>query len=167
MPRSSVGPDAGRVGERRCTVLLWTVYVALALFTFAEKWGQTTSDTRLELTEKPAGYLAGTFSLWNPTVSLGELQNQAYGYLFPQGSFYALVEWIGMPGWVAQRLWSVLVLLVACEGVRRLARALGTGPWAAAAAGLAYGLTPRMVAEVGCAAPRSCPERCCRGRCCR
>ncbi|MCL2542924.1 MAG: alpha-(1-_3)-arabinofuranosyltransferase [Nocardioidaceae bacterium] len=138
-----------RAADRRCTVLLWTVYAALALLTLTEKWGQTTDDTRLELTEKPAGYLASTFSLWQPGVSLGQLQNQAYGYLFPQGSYYALLHWIGVPGWVSQRLWSVLVLLVACEGVRRVARALGTGPWAAAAAGLAYGLTPRMVAELG------------------
>jgi arabinofuranan 3-O-arabinosyltransferase len=135
--------------ERRCRALLVTVYAALALLVVVEKWGETTNDTRLELTETPGHYLAGTFHLWNPGVSLGELQNQAYGYLFPQGPFYALLHAAHVPGWLSERLWSVLVLLVACEGVRRLTRALGIGPWGAAAAGLAYGLVPRAVTELG------------------
>ncbi|GAA4096021.1 alpha-(1-_3)-arabinofuranosyltransferase family protein [Nocardioides kongjuensis] len=135
--------------ERRVRVLLWTVYAALAVFVLTEKWGQATSDTRFELTEVPGPHLAGTFHLWNPEVSLGELQNQAYGYLFPHGSFFWLAELAGVPGWLAQRGWSVLLLVVACEGVRRLARTLGTSPGAAALAGLAYGLTPRHVTEIG------------------
>ncbi|GAB3859264.1 alpha-(1-_3)-arabinofuranosyltransferase [Nocardioides maradonensis] len=142
-------PERGVPGDRRCTALLCCVYAVLAVLLLTEQWGRTTEDTRLELTERPAGYLSGTFSLWHPGTSLGELQNQAYGYLFPQGSFFTVVEWLGVPGWVTQRLWSFLLVVLACEGVRRLARALGTGPWAAAAAGLAYALTPRMVAEVG------------------
>ncbi|WP_408899208.1 alpha-(1-_3)-arabinofuranosyltransferase family protein [Nocardioides sp. R1-1] len=135
--------------DRRGRVLLVTLYAALSVMVFAEKWGRSTSDTRFELTEVPGPHLAGTLHLWNPDVSLGELQNQAYGYLFPQGSFFWLAELLGTPGWVAQRLWSVLVLLVACEGLRRLAVALGVGPVAAAVAGLAYGLTPRHVTEIG------------------
>ncbi|HWU22052.1 MAG TPA: alpha-(1-_3)-arabinofuranosyltransferase family protein, partial [Nocardioides sp.] len=141
--------EQGARGDRRCTALLLCVYAALAVLTLTEQWGRTTNDTRLELTERPGDYLAGTFSLWHPGTSLGELQNQAYGYLFPQGAFFTAVEWLGVPGWVTQRLWSFLLVVLACEGVRRLARALGTGPWAAAAAGLAYALAPRMVAEVG------------------
>ncbi|HJQ07160.1 MAG TPA: alpha-(1-_3)-arabinofuranosyltransferase family protein [Nocardioides sp.] len=142
-------PEPGLRGDRRCTALVCCVYAVLSVLVLTEQWGRTTNDTRLELTERPASYLAGTFSLWQPGTSLGELQNQAYGYLFPQGSFFTVVEWLGVPGWVTQRLWSVLLLLLACEGVRRLARALGTGPWAAAAAGLAYGLGPRIVSEFG------------------
>ena len=42
-----------------------------------------------------------------------------------------------------------MVLVVACEGLRRVALALGANVWAAAIAGLAYGLSPRMVAELG------------------
>lgn len=146
----SVGLMEGRGAEgRQVGVLVGTGYLVLAIFVFAEKWGQTTSDTRLELTDAPGAFLRNTFSLWNPQVSLGELQNQAYGYLFPQGSFYAALEWAHVPGWVAERLWSVLVLVVACEGLRRVARVIGLGPWAAAVAGFAYGLTPRHVAELG------------------
>lgn len=142
------GADA-RSDARRCGVVLTAVYVALAGLILTEQLGRRTSDTRMELTEDPAGYLAATFSLWNPQVSLGELQNQAYGYLFPQGLWFALLDGAGVPGWLSQRLWSVLVLVVACEGVRRLARALSIGSWAAAVAGLGYGLAPRHLAELG------------------
>ncbi|WP_275693239.1 alpha-(1-_3)-arabinofuranosyltransferase family protein [Nocardioides sp. TF02-7] len=138
-----------RAAARRCAVVLVAVYAALALLLVTEQAGRTTNDTRLELTEEPGRYLAGTFSLWNPQVSLGELQNQAYGYLFPQGLWYAALDLVGMPGWLSQRLWSVLLLLLACEGVRRLARHLVGNPWAAAAAGLVYGLAPRHVTELG------------------
>ncbi|WP_036516648.1 alpha-(1-_3)-arabinofuranosyltransferase domain-containing protein [Nocardioides sp. J54] len=135
--------------ERRGRVLLVAVYAAISLLVFTEKWGQSTSDTRFELTEVPGPHLQGTLALWNPEVSLGEMQNQAYGYLFPHGSFFWLAELVGMPGWGSQRLWSILILLLACEGVRRLARALGIGSVGAAVAGLAYGLTPRHVTEIG------------------
>ena len=135
--------------ERYARVLCWAVYAALAIFVVTEKWGQTTSDTRLDLTEAPGKFLRDTFSLWNPQVSLGEMQNQAYGYLFPQGSFFAALEWANVPGWVSERIWSVLVLVVACEGMRRAARAIALGPWAAAVAGLCYGLNPRHLAELG------------------
>jgi arabinofuranan 3-O-arabinosyltransferase len=135
--------------ERHARALCWAVYVALAIFVVTEKWGQTTTDTRLDLTEAPGRFLRDTFSLWNPRVSLGEMQNQAYGYLFPQGPFFAALEWAQVPGWVAERFWSVLVVVVACEGMRRAARAISLGPWAAAVAGLCYGLNPRHLAELG------------------
>ncbi|MEQ6901730.1 alpha-(1-_3)-arabinofuranosyltransferase family protein [Nocardioides sp. YIM 152588] len=143
------GADRTAGTDRRCTVLLVTVYVSLAILVFTEKFGLATTDTRLELVEDPRSFLRSTFTLWSPDASLGELQNQAYGYLFPQGSFFVLLDALTVPGWVAERLWSFLVLLIACEGLRRVARAMALGPWAAALAGLAYGLTPRHVAELG------------------
>ena len=90
-----------------------------------------------------------SLTLWNPRVSLGELQNQAYGYLFPQGLYFAGADAAGVAGWVSERAWSVLVLVLACEGIRRLARAMMLDPWGAAVAGLFYGLSPRIVAEMG------------------
>ena len=76
----------------------------------------------------------GAFTLWHPESNLGEFQNQAYGYLFPQGTWSVLGP-AGRPDWVSQRLWSALVLVVACEGARRVARAVGLpGPAALVAA---------------------------------
>jgi arabinofuranan 3-O-arabinosyltransferase len=122
--------------------------VVLAAF-LLEKAGDTTSDTKASLVVAPAELLRSTFSLWNPQVSLGELQNQAYGYLFPMGPFFAGLQSVGVPDWVTERLWSWVVVVVACEGARLVCRQLGLRPWPAVAAGLAYGLNVRMVSEIG------------------
>src|SRR4051794_6631370 len=58
------------------------LYLALLAFSLLEKFGQVTSDTRIAVIESPWEAIRSTFSLWNPQVSMGELQNQAYGYLF-------------------------------------------------------------------------------------
>ena len=146
-PPRATTDDRGEA--RRAATLTVTAYLVLAVFILTEKFGQTTSDTRLDLTNAPTEFLRRTFTLWNGQVSLGELQNQAYGYLWPQGPFYSGLIEVGVPPWVTERLWSVLVLVVACEGLRRVALAMGLDVWAAALAGLAYGLSPRMIAELG------------------
>ncbi|MFL6159241.1 MAG: alpha-(1-_3)-arabinofuranosyltransferase family protein [Marmoricola sp.] len=125
------------------------IYATLLAATLAEKAGQTTSDTKASLMTAPGELLHSTFSLWNPQVSLGELQNQAYGYLFPMGPFFTVLHALGSPDWVTERLWSFAVVLVACEGARLVARQLGLGAWAALGAGLAYGLNVRIVSEIG------------------
>ena len=48
-----------------------------------------------------------------------------------------------------QRLWSALLLIVAYEGTRYVARALGMGPGAGVLAGLVYALSPRLLGAVG------------------
>ena len=103
----------------------WAVYALILFFSLVQQVGRTTLDTRVELSERPTSFLAGGFSLWHGSTNFGELLNQAYGYLFPQGPFFVLVELSGMPPWVGQRLWCALVLLVAYEGARRCARVLG------------------------------------------
>ena len=125
------------------------VYVATAMAMGLEQWGRITTDNRLELSTDPAGFWWANFTLWDPETSLGEVHNQVYGYLFPQGAFFAGLEWIGLPAWVSERVWSLLVVVVAAEGCRRLARAIGLGPWPATVAGLAFGFDVRIVAEVG------------------
>ena len=127
------------------------VMALLVAVQFAQRPGQTTFDTKFDLSVDPAGFLAKSLHLWNPQLSFGELQNQAYGYLFPQGPFFVVAEWLQVPTWVSQRLWSGLLLVVAYQGARRLYRALAvdSGPWAPIAAGAAYALAPRFVGLVG------------------
>lgn len=125
------------------------LYLALLLAVLLEKAGDSTSDTKASLIDAPGELLRSTFSLWNPQVSLGELQNQAYGYLFPMGPFFAGLQGIGVPDWVTERLWSFAVVVVACEGARLVARQVGIGAWPALGAGLAYGLNVRIVSEMG------------------
>jgi arabinofuranan 3-O-arabinosyltransferase len=92
------------------------LYAFIVFVSLLQRPGETTYDTRAELTERPWDFLAGGFRLWHPESNFGEFQNQAYGYLFPQGTWFALAEGIGVADWVAQRLWSALVLIIAIEG---------------------------------------------------
>ncbi len=138
-----------RAAWRASAVAAAACYLVLGVWILVEQWGRTTSDTRLDLTGAPGEFLRASLTLWNPRVSLGELQNQAYGYLFPQGLWFTALDAAGVADWVSQRLWSLLLLVLACEGLRRVNRAIGLGPWASLAGGLAYGLTPRFLAELG------------------
>jgi arabinofuranan 3-O-arabinosyltransferase len=125
------------------------VYVLLLMAAILEQFGKTTNDTKTPLIESPANFLEGSLGLWNPLLSLGELQNQAYGYLFPQGPFYLFADLVDVPPWISERIWSWLILVAGCEGARRLARAMAMSPWAAWVAGMAYGLNPRVISQVG------------------
>lgn len=126
----------------------WVVYLGLLFFALVEQWGRITNDTRIAIIEAPIEAMRSTFSLWNPMVSLGELQNQAYGYLWPMGPFFALGELASVPPWVTERLWSVLLIVVGAEGARLLARSMGLGAWPAWFAGMAYGLNARVIGQL-------------------
>ncbi len=120
--------------------LAWALAAAIA---FSQPWGQVAADTKHDLAANPWGFLAGALHPWTDTFTLGQLQNQAYGYLFPQGLFFGLTDFL--PDWVAQRAWWTLVLGLGFSGVLALARRVGlTGGWAFIAA-LAYGLSPRVL----------------------
>ncbi|MET0133696.1 MAG: alpha-(1-_3)-arabinofuranosyltransferase [Kibdelosporangium sp.] len=128
---------------------LW-VMLGLTLLSFLQRPGRTTFDTKLDLAVDPIAFLGRALHLWNPSASGGELQNQAYGYLFPMGPYYALCQLAGMPPWIAQRLWCALLLCAAFGGMLAVARALriGTAP-AQYVGAVAYALAPRMLTEIG------------------
>jgi arabinofuranan 3-O-arabinosyltransferase len=136
-----------RTAPLRVDAIVWLLLVAGS---FLQQPGRTTFDTKFDLTADPLRFLGRSLHLWNPQASLGELQNQSYGYLFPQGPFFVLGQLLGLPDWVTQRIWCAVLLIAAYEGARRLFRALDAGPWwAARLAGLAYAFTPRLLSEVG------------------
>ena len=112
--------------------------------------GFLTSDTKLDLVGDPGGFLTRAAHLWDGQGALGQLQNQAYGYLWPMGPFFWLGDQLGAPGWVVQRSWWALVLCVAFVGASLLARALGVRTdLATLAVGATYALSPRMLTVLG------------------
>ncbi len=133
----------------------------LILISVTQRIGQTTLDTKFDLTADPGRLLGKSLNLWNTGVDLGGLADQGYGYLFPQGTFFLVGDLAGLPDWITQRAWSALVLLIAYDGARRLARALGVGSGSLTArlpaaavhvpvlVGLAYSLSPRIVGLSG------------------
>lgn len=134
-----------------------TLYAVVTVLMLLQQPGATTYDTRAELTQRPGDFLAGAFTLWHPESNFGEFQNQAYGYLFPQGAWFVLMDLLQVPDWVGQRLWSALILVVACEGARRVARAVGASELAALLAGAVFAFSPRLLGTVGVQTAESLP----------
>ncbi|WP_369695713.1 alpha-(1-_3)-arabinofuranosyltransferase family protein, partial [Corynebacterium glyciniphilum] len=108
--------------SRRGWSLAGLLWLLLALI---QGPGLTVADTKHDLTANPWGFLTQALSPWTDVFPLGQLQNQAYGYLFPQGLFFALLD--PLPDWLTQRLWWALLLFLAFAGVVRLLEATGTG----------------------------------------
>ena len=89
-------------------------------------------------------------TLWDPNGSFGQVQNQAYGYLFPMGPFFWIGDLVNLPGWVVQRGWWALILVVAFLGIVKLCAVLDVGsPTARIIGGIAYALSPRMLTVIG------------------
>jgi arabinofuranan 3-O-arabinosyltransferase len=147
--RSSPVPAGGGGRPDRRPGAGWGALLLVAIAVM-QRPGQVTFDTKLDLAVDPLGFMARALHLWNPEATSGELQNQAYGYLFPIGPFFAAGDVLGVPAWITQRAWCALLLCIAYFGVLLLARALriGSEPGRMLAA-LAYALAPRMLTEVG------------------
>ena len=131
--------------------------VSLAL-TFAQSPGKISPDTKLDLTANPLRFLARAANLWNSELPFGQAQNQAYGYLFPHGTFFLLGDTLGLPGWVTQRLWWALLLTIGFWGLLRLAEALGIGsPGSRVIAAAAFALSPRVLTTIGAISSETLP----------
>src|SRR3954449_8221610 len=112
---------------------------------FAQRPGEAYTDTRIELSLDPSGFLSRVAQVWSPTGDLGHVHSSLFtGYLFPTGPYYALADRVGLSAWVAQRLWLGLVLAAAAWGAVRVLDELWSRERGAAhvVAGLAYVLNP-------------------------
>ena len=63
--------------------------------------------------------------MWDPNIGFGTVTHQNIGYLFPMGPFYWVFDRLGVPDWVAQRLWLGSILFFAGLGMLYLFRTLG------------------------------------------
>ncbi|MGH2685282.1 MAG: alpha-(1-_3)-arabinofuranosyltransferase domain-containing protein, partial [Actinomycetota bacterium] len=118
------------------------VYVPLLL----TQPGWVGADTKQYLYLDPGRLLRKAPYMWDSTVGMGTVTHQTIGYLFPMGPYYWVMEQLGLPDWVAQRLWLATILFAAGAGVLFLARTLewrGAGPVVAA---LAFMLSPYPLA---------------------
>ena len=120
-------------------------WLALALLAFLQPPGRIAADTKFNLTANPAGFLAGALHAWTDQFPLGQMQNQASGYLFPQGAFFLAAHAAHVPAWVSQRLWWALLLSLAYSGTLTLARRLGISGAPAVTAAVCYALSPRVI----------------------
>ena len=121
-----------------CALLFAVAYVPL----LCTKPGILADDTKAYLYLDPGRLLSSALSMWDPSVAAGTVTHQNIGYLFPQGPFYWFFAQLGVPMWVAQRLWMGTVLFAAGAGVCYLARTFGMLGPGVLIAGLAYELSP-------------------------
>ena len=108
--------------------------------------GRISADTKTYLYLDPGRLLSRAWSMWDPNIGLGTVTHQNLGYLFPLGPYYGLMETVGVPDWLAQRLWLGSILFAAGTGVRYLLGQLGWKGSGRTVAALAYMLTPYFLA---------------------
>ncbi|GAA5047474.1 alpha-(1-_3)-arabinofuranosyltransferase domain-containing protein [Nocardia callitridis] len=128
------------------------------LLTFLQAPGLTAADTKYDLAQNPLGFLGRAAHLWSSQAPMGQVQNQAYGYFFPHGAFFALGDILGLPAWVTQRIWWALLLLAGFWGLIRLCQTLGIGTRGSRiVAALTFALAPRVLTTLGSISSETLP----------
>lgn len=137
--------------ERTLDRLALAAFAALAyLPILAMRPGKVAADTKSYLYLDPTRFISRAASLWDSKIGMGTLSHQTIGYLFPMGPWYWFTENVlGMPAWVAQRLWLGTIVLAAGLGMRALAREFGIGRGGVFVATLAYAFTPYVLGYAG------------------
>ena len=128
------------------------------IVSFAQSPGRISADTKLDLTANPLGFLGRATHLWSPEAPMGQVQNQAYGYFFPHGAFFAAGDLAHIPPWITQRLWWAVLLTVGFVGIVRLAEALRAGsPASRIVAATVFVLSPRVLTTLGSISSETLP----------
>ncbi|MCB1040411.1 MAG: DUF3367 domain-containing protein, partial [Acidimicrobiales bacterium] len=122
-------------------VLAAAVYVPLLL----THRGKVGADTKTYLYLDPSRMLGRAWTMWDANIGMGTVTHQNIGYLWPIGPWYWVFDQLGVPDWIAQRLWLGTILFAAGLGVRFMLKALGQeGPHVTAAT-FVYALTPYVL----------------------
>jgi arabinofuranan 3-O-arabinosyltransferase len=104
--------------------------------------GKVSADTKTYLYLDPAKLLARAPYLWDEHIGFGTVTHQNIGYLFPMGPYYWVMDRLGVPDWIAQRLWLGTLLFAAGAGIVYLCRTLGWTGRGVGVAAVAYMLSP-------------------------
>ncbi len=122
-------------------LLVLVAYVPLLL----TRPGKVGADTKSYLYLDPGRLLSRAASMWDPNIGLGTVTHQNIGYLWPMGPYYWVMDAIGLPDWVAQRLWLGTIILAAGLGVRWMLRELHWDGVGVTVASFAYALSPYLL----------------------
>ncbi|UUU27976.1 alpha-(1-_3)-arabinofuranosyltransferase [Streptomyces sp. DSM 40750] len=148
------GPPEGP-RSRRWLLGFWAVVFVLLV---AVQPGRQTFDTKLGVTTDPWQFVSDLGQLWHDRGGFGGIQDQYVGYLWPMLPYYGLTDLVGLPVWLAERLWLSLIVSVAFWGALRLAERLGVGSSASRlVAAAAYALWPVFTTVVGSTSAAALP----------
>lgn len=127
-----------------------TELVALALLAYGpfllSSPGRISADSKQYLYLDPGRFLGRATDLWDPTIGAGTVPHQHLGYVFPVAPLFWTFDRLGVPDWVAQRLWLGTLTFLAALGARWLFHQVGTGRVGALGGALIYALTPYQLA---------------------
>ena len=110
--------------------------------------GRMPADTKLYLYLDPSGLVGRAASTFEPDQFAGWVPFQQITYLWPSGPWYLLFDVVGLPDWIAQRLWIATIMFLAGTGVLWTARLLGMSRSGALIAALVYQVSPFLLAYV-------------------
>lgn len=103
--------------------------------------GRMPADSKLYLYLDPTKFLNDAATTFDPRQFAGWVPHQHIAYLWPAGPWFAVFDRLGVPDWIAHRLWIGTLLLAAGLGVRWCGRVLGLTALGAAAAAVMYQLS--------------------------
>ena len=82
---------------------------------------------------------------WDNRQFAGWVPHQTVTYLWPSGPWYWVFDQLGVPDWIAHRLWIGTLLLVGGLGVRWAGKHLGLAGVGAITAAFVYQLSPYIL----------------------
>jgi arabinofuranan 3-O-arabinosyltransferase len=145
----SAGPGVAGWIRRRTTAISVGVLAVLAyLPALRTAPDRMPADSKLYVYLNPGRFLSDTVTTFDPRQFAGWVPHQHIAYLWPTGPWFWLFERLGVPDWVAHRLWIGTLFLAAGLGVRWAVRVLGLSPLAALVAALVYQLSPYVLPYV-------------------
>jgi arabinofuranan 3-O-arabinosyltransferase len=147
---TAVGAPPARGVRSRGRVVDTVIVAGLAILAYVPFLASSphllSADTKEYLYLDPGRLLSRAPYLWDPHVGMGTVPHQQIGYLFPMGPYFWVMDRVGVPDWIAQRLWLGTISLAAALGARWLFTMLGTRRAGALAGALVYMLTPYQLA---------------------
>ncbi len=108
--------------------------------------GKVSGDTKQYLYLDPGRLLSRAVYLWDSHIGTGTVPHQNVGYLFPLGPYYWVMDQLGVPDWVAQRLFLGSISFAAAAGALWLFTMFGTKRVGAVVGAIVYLLTPYQLA---------------------
>ncbi|WP_455353996.1 alpha-(1-_3)-arabinofuranosyltransferase domain-containing protein [Streptomyces sp. SYSU K217416] len=154
-PGPTPSEASGAPHGRRLLFGFWAVVLVSFL---AVSPGKMTFETKLGVALDPQRFLGDLGSLWNGNVGLGGIANQYIGYAFPALPYYAFMDLLQVPVWLAERLWLSIIVTAAFWGALRLAERLRVGTPATRVLGaMVYALWPTFTIVIGSTSAAALP----------
>jgi len=133
------------VGRRLGAPGVWVLAALAYLPALTAAPGRMPTDTKLYLYLDPGRLIADAPFSWDTRQFAGWVPHQTIAYLWPSGPWFWVFEQIGIPDWIAHRLWIGTILLLGGLGVRWAAKLLGLTGAAATVAGLVFATSPYIL----------------------